>query len=97
MDSITLTRIGGPYGDECSTYKFVLNREMTLQEFAEHIAVDREDWGEIININGGTLAEYNKEKIGYCANRNMVIAKEGKACGGWSNMDYYVKVVCDNG
>ena len=93
MRNITMIHTGGPYGDCCSSYKFILDKEMTLQEFAKTIAADKREWGVIkLSPFGEILVDYSDGKITYRGNKNLVIATEGTAHGGWSNMDYYVRI-----
>ena len=93
-NNITMTHTGGPYGDECSSYKFTLNREMTLKEFAEMIAVDKREWGYISLGFNNRLVDYKRGEIRYKpdVSKDIIIAKEGTAHGGWSRMDYYIKL-----
>ena len=95
-NKITLIHTGGPYGDACSDYKFVLNKEMTLEEFAEMIAEDGKNWGHIsTGIFSKTLADYTHGYVSYKPDvyKDAIVAKEGTASGGWSRMDYYVELV----
>ena len=92
---IFMQHTGGPYGDETSSYKFtIIGNEMTLEQFAEAIAEDEREWGSIRKSSpfGEVLADYKYGKINYRADKNIKIAKEGTANGGWSLMDYYVEV-----
>ena len=94
-NKINLIRVGGPYGDETSSYKFtIIGNEMTLEQFAEAIAEDEREWGSIRKSSpfGEVLADYKYGKINYRADKNIKIAKEGTANGGWSLMDYYAEV-----
>lgn len=95
--NIIMKHTGGPYGDEMSTYKFtVIGEEMTLEQFAEAVAEDEREWGEIRRgWMGEVLASYKYGKINYRADKNIILAKEGSASGGWSLMDYYVGVKGD--
>ena len=92
---IIMSCTGGPYGDATSSYKFtIIGNEMTLEQFAEAIAEDEREWGSIRKSSpfGEVLADYKYGKINYRADKNIKIAKEGTANGGWSLMDYYVEV-----
>ena len=85
---------GGPYGDCTSSYKFTMPKQMTLKEFAEMVT-DGEEWGAIRNGNGDVLVDYNRSKeIKYRNNvdPNTILKLEGTAHGGWSLMDYHVKI-----
>ena len=92
-NNITMTHTGGPYGDECSTYDFVLSREMTLQEFVEMVASDERNWGYIYYGNH-KLVDYKWGQIKYMPNvyKDIIIHREGKTSGGWSRMDYFIKI-----
>ena len=87
---------GGPYGDCTSSYNFTMPKQMTLKEFAEMVT-DGEEWGAIRKDNGfgDILAEYNRSgEIKYRDNAdpNAILKLEGTAHGGWSLMDYHVKI-----
>ena len=89
--------VGGPYGDCTSTYEFTMTEQMTLKEFAEMVAADGEEWGAIRKGSsfGEVLAEYNRSgEIKYhdCADPNAILELKGTAQGGWSLMDYHVKI-----
>ena len=96
MKKIILTHTGGPYGDECSSYSFTIPNEMTLKEFVELITNEQPgEWGDIREgWCGKTYAEYRWGEIKYFVNNpdELIIVPNGTAHGGWSRMDYYVKV-----
>ena len=89
--------VGGPYGDCTSSYEFTMTKQMTLKEFAEMVAADGKEWGAIRKGSaiGAILAEYNRSgeiKYSDCADPNAILEPKGTAHGGWSLMDYYVKI-----
>lgn len=92
-----MIRVGGPYGDGTSSYEFVMPKQMTLKEFAEMVVADGEEWGAIRKGSalGDVLAEYNRQgEIKYrdYADPNAILETKGTAHGGWSLMDYHVKI-----
>lgn len=96
-NKIIMKCVGGPYGDCTSSYEFTLTEQMTLKEFAEMVAADGEEWGAIRKGSsfGDVLAEYNRSgEIKYrdYANPNAILELKGTAHGGWSLMDYHVKI-----
>ena len=88
--------VGGPYGDCTSSYEFTMPKQMTLKEFAEMVAADKEEWGAIRKSRSGViLAEYNRQgeiKYSDCADPNAILELKGTAHGGWSLMDYHVNI-----
>ena len=96
MDKITLTHIGGPYGDCTSSYEFELNREMTFQEFLDLITSNDREWGYIqFRCFGEVLAEYRWGKVVALnvEDTSFIIKTTGPAHGGWSRMDYFIEKV----
>lgn len=96
MDSIKLISTGGPYGDACCSYDFVLSREMTLKEFVDLIIQDKDEWGDVrLGWFDDPLLEYSHGKVKFfVSDLDFMIKKVGKAHGGWSNMDYIVEKIC---
>ena len=92
---IELKHKGGPYGDECSDYEFKTSTIMTIKEFLEAIAADKKEWGYIrTNYFGDPIAEYSHGEITYHTNDiDKLIDPHGFAYGGWSRMDYIVKII----
>ena len=92
---IELKYKGGPYGDECSEYEFETFTIMTIKEFLETIAADKKEWGYIrTNYFGDLIAEYSHGEITYhidCVDK--LIDLHGFAYGGWSRMDYVIKII----
>lgn len=92
---IELKHKGGPYGDECSEYEFNTFTIMTIKEFLEAIAADKKEWGYVrTSYFGDTIAEYSHGEITYhidCVDK--FIAQKGSAYGGWSRMDYIIKII----
>jgi hypothetical protein len=95
-NKINLIHVGGPYGDETSSYKFTIPTQMTLKEFAEMVAEDSQEWGTIRKGSsfGDVLVDYKHGEIKYrdYADPNAILKTEGTANGGWSLMDYHVEI-----
>lgn len=92
---IELKHKGGPYGDECSDYEFKTSTIITIKEFLEAIAADKKEWGAVqTSYFGDPIAEYSHGEITYHTNNiDKFIAQNGSAHGGWSRMDYIVKII----
>lgn len=92
---IILKHKGGPYGDECSYYEFNTSTIMTLKDFAETIAANKKEWGYIkTSYFGDSLIEYSHGKIIYHTDKlNSLVTPKGDASGGWSRMDYIIKLM----
>ena len=92
---IELKYKGGPYGDECSDYEFNTSTIMTLKDFAETIAANKKEWGYIkTSYFGDPLVEYSHGEITYHIDRvDKFIVPNGSAHGGWSRMDYIIKII----
>lgn len=92
---IELKYKGGPYGDGCSDYEFETYTLMTIKEFLETIAADKKEWGYIrTSYFGDLIAEYSHGKITYYIDYvDKLIAPNGSVSGGWSRMDYIVKII----
>ena len=96
MKKISLIHVSGPYGDACSSYSFTISNEMTLKEFVELIVNENpNEWGVVREGSGleKIYAEYRWGEIKYLTDTpdKIIIYPKGRAHGGWSNMDYYVK------
>ena len=92
---IILKHKGGPYGDECSDYEFNTSTIMTLKDFAETIAADKKEWGYIkTSCFEEPLVEYSHGKITYYTDKfGSLVTPRGSANGGWSRMDYIIKLM----
>ena len=68
---------------------------MTIKEFLETIAADKQEWGCVrTSYFGDPIAEYSHGEITYhidCVDKFVV--PRGLACGGWSRMDYIIKII----
>jgi hypothetical protein len=95
-NKLIMNCIGGPYGDCTAAYEFIMTEQMTLKEFAEMVAADKEEWGAIRKGGSGViLAEYDRSgEIKYrdYADPNAILETKGTAHGGWSLMDYHVNI-----
>lgn len=109
---VTWVKTGGPYGDETSTYKVILSKDLTLKEFVDLVLDDEREWGnfeigdkkgyliryigythgEIKNTEKGKWAEeyYDDTPLGDLG--NFLVEKEIFAHGGWTNMNYSIKL-----
>lgn len=95
---------GGPFGDCCCNYNALLNHEYTVREFVEEVLKEKPDeWGSFVvttdlkHIYNGSRGrcEYNKGNITKGFERAEIAEmkiKEVKANGGWSLMQYFIKV-----
>lgn len=92
MAKLTMKCIGGPYGDACSSYKFSLSEELSLKEFMELLASNKNEWGSVyFRVFGEPVASYDHGEIIYHINdTSFLIEINGDAHGGWSLMDYIV-------
>ena len=92
---IELKYKGGPYGDECSEYEFKTFTIMTIKEFLETIAADKKEWGCVrMSYFGDPIAEYSHGEITYHTDYiDRFIVPKGLAYGGWSRMDYIIKII----
>lgn len=96
---------GGPYGDSCSSYDIIFDREYTVKEFIEEVLKEKPgEWGEFTiekdlkHTYTSSLdnCEYKYGKItkGFkkTESESMRI-EEVKANGGWSLMNYFIKAI----
>lgn len=95
---------GGPYGDCCSSYDVKLKHEYTVQEFIEEVLKEKpKEWGNfriITDFNSPILD--NKDECSYhYGTIDFGFSKPGignvriekvKAHGGWTAMDYFIKI-----
>lgn len=98
MDELRFKLIAGPFGDETSQYEIISNSISTVKHFISEILL-RKEWGNIqlIAPNGSIEFEYHHNKI--IINQNdrswldlKIIEWPINAYGGWSRMDYILKV-----
>lgn len=95
---------GGPYGDACSSYDVMLDHEYTVQEFVEEVLKEKQDeWGNFTittdfhytYTNQKDSCQYKYGKITddfKNAETKSQIISEVKAHGGWTAMDYFIKI-----
>ena len=94
MDGIRMIRVRDN-GDATTTYNIEVTKEMLLTEFCENVVESNpKEWGSIF-VNGDKVAEYHYGRIvaegaffRYCSKP----LTSGWANGGWSAMDYHMKV-----
>ena len=102
IDNINLVQVGGPYGDECSSYTFTTTKEhYTIQELIGAARRNTPEWGYIRVVYGEVeyKLEYRHGQIISNDIPEFLYDKEfteGSAHGGWSNMDYLVTITPDN-
>lgn len=100
--TMEMIHTGGPYGDSCSSYDVQLNKACTVQEFVDMVLKERpNEWGEFIIITNfyyKSQKDYCKYEYGKITNdfknsetKSQIISKV-KAHGGWTAMDYIIKV-----
>lgn len=99
-----LIHTGGPYGDCCFTYDVELNREYTVGEFIRTVLREKpNEWGYIgikkefdrYAVFGDPNCEYSHGQV-----KRTNFSYEDlqqkidfvKASGGWSRMDYKIRV-----
>ena len=98
---------GGPYGDACSSYIVMLDREYTVQEFVEDVIKEKpEEWGDFkiatdLKYSHTTSIDMCVYKYGQIissfrkpSTAKMKI-KEVVAHGGYTNMDYCIKPILE--
>lgn len=93
---------GGPFGDCCCSYDVALDKEYTVEEFQQEVLKEKpEEWGEfsIVTDFKHRLSldncEYKSGKItkGFKnPDQKKARIKEIKARGGWTAMDYFIKL-----
>lgn len=100
-----LEKIGKESSDCTAPYKVILERPCTLRDFINYILSERTgDWGEIYDVSGSPDNCWNP--LNYPAYRyshgkleknipEEILKKKvksGNAWGGWSLMDYYLRL-----
>ena len=84
-------------GDCCAPYEVLLNRECTLREFVDCIIKNEREWGyvTIYGMVDDQKLEYRYGKIlknEFTENElNSILLSVG-SYGGWSRMDYVVRL-----
>lgn len=98
MKLLEFIRTGGPYGDCTSKYDIKINKEKPIiRDIINYVLNEKQEWGYII-INDNRLTDDFEYKYGVIVKDN--IPEEIKdtniesitAIGGWSRMDYYIKI-----
>lgn len=91
----------GPFGDCTSEYDIQLDKNYTVEEFVETVLKEKSrEWGYIGiykkgEIFGDPVCEYRSGKLITESLPEEFLRqdiKEVKASGGWSRMDYEIKV-----
>lgn len=80
--------------DETARYTVILEKEYTVRTFIETVLKERaNEWG-IIKILGKTSFEYRKGKLFSSINEDILdkAIVDVKASGGWTRMDYLIKI-----
>lgn len=95
---------GGPFGDCCSSYDVVLDKEYTVEEFIQEVLKEKpEEWGEFSIVADfkhrfstsldSCEYKYGKTTKGLKKTDNAnARVKEIKAHGGWTAMDYFIQL-----
>lgn len=84
-------------GDACAPYEVLLNRECTLRELVDCIIKDEREWG-YVRIGawlGGKKLEYRYGKIlssEFTESELQSTIETVRSNGGWTRMDYMVKL-----
>ena len=94
MDGIRMIRVRDN-GDATTTYNIDFTKEYVVTQFCEVVvSKNPKEWGNIY-VNGEKVMEYKYGKMTalgayfkYCSKT----AVSGWANGGWSSMDYHLKV-----
>lgn len=98
MELLEFKCTGGPYGDETSSYDVKVNKKfVTVNDIINYVLDKKYEWGYIcINSHGltedfeyryGTIIKDNIPEEIKSSNINSITAS-----GGWSRMDYYIKI-----
>lgn len=91
MKPFTLTHKAGPFGDETSLYELVLTKPITVDEFLDYILKElSNEWGYVDVGHNRVEYRYGKIISGHLPLQDTVIG--GTADGGWTRMDYNLKV-----
>lgn len=93
---------GGPFGDATSNYKVVFDQECTVREFFKAILKKGNEWGVIdIRIDQAEnhpymmgSCDYSHDKLSGNIPKDWLdrTIDSATASGGWSRMDYNIKL-----
>lgn len=85
-------------GDCTAPYNVEISREISVKEFVEYILTKcKGEWGYIDIENEQIRCEYRYGKLlnempNYVLNKRI---SSIKSVGGWSRMDYYIKIIME--
>lgn len=101
MKDIKLHHKSGPFGDETSLYALEWEEGATVQDLIDFALSKKDEWGYIdIKVDVGSINIYRRleyrygeildDKIPSRVKSSTIV--QGSANGGWTRMDYSVKV-----